>query len=80
MTSKLAILHLSLYIHKRNLYLSNQDILVGITEDTDKNSSYDSTITSMYVEYGVAVGTKGCTVEQLLGSLQSESICWSSQC
>lgn len=41
----------SVSIHKRNLYLSNQDILVGITEDTDKNSSYDSTITSMYVEY-----------------------------
>jgi len=43
----------SVSIHKRNLYLSNEDILVGITEDTDKNSSYDhSTITSMYVEYG----------------------------
>jgi hypothetical protein len=43
----------SVSIHKRNLYLSNQDILVGNTEDTDKNSSYDhSTITSMYVEYG----------------------------
>ena len=51
MTSKLGCPP-SVSIHKRNLYLSNKDILEGITEDTDKNSSYDSTITSMYVEYG----------------------------
>ena len=41
----------SVSIHKRNLYLSNKNNLEEVTEDTGKDSSNDSTITSMHVEY-----------------------------